>query len=213
MGARFIEAVRGAGSALLMVALLLSLGGCGMSVSVEGTLPEPVVTPLPLKMGIYFPEEFKTFVHEEKVREGGKYRIELGNQNYSFFARLFKAMFRETKEVPAPPLSGAMREGLDGVIVPTIEKYGFLSPQISGLKFYSASIQYRLSIYDPDGVPIASWNVVGYGKSLAEGLRAKTALGDATMLAIRDGGARIALETGRQPAVKEWLEKRGLATE
>ena len=47
----------------------------------------------------------------------------------------------------------------------SIEKYGFLTPSISGLKFYSASIEYRVAMYDKVGAKVGDWNIVGYGKS------------------------------------------------
>ena len=201
--------VRGANllHAALILVLAAAVGSCGTSVAVEGTLPAPLIEPIDLAMGVHFTEEFREFVHEERVRERGDYRIDLGQQNYNFFQRLFASMFASTREVPAPPLSDEDRQGLDGVIVLTIEKFGFLPPHVSGLQFFSASIEYRMSVYDPDGVPLATWKVVGYGKSPSEGFRESAALGEATMLAIRDAGARIALETKSQPELKAWLER------
>jgi hypothetical protein len=155
-------------------------------------------------------KEFKEFLHEERVQERGTYKIDIGQQNYSFFQRLFQAMFVEVREVSAPPLSAEEGKGLAGVIVPKIAKYGFLSPHISGLKFYSASIHYHMAIYDLEGVPLAEWDVVGYGKSPTSSFGQGEALGEATMLAIRDGGARIAIETVDQPGVSDWLASWGV---
>jgi len=192
---------------------LALVAGCGTSVAVKGTLPTPLVTKIPLRVGIHYTSEFKQFLHEEKVFERGTYKVDIGQQNYSFFQRLFGAMFEETREVSAPPLSAEDADGLAGILVPKIEKYGFLSPHISGLKFYSASIHYNMTIYDMEGVPLAQWDVVGYGKSPSSGFGEGEALGEATMLAIRDGGARIAMETIEQPGVNEWLSSRGVNIE
>jgi hypothetical protein len=196
---------------LLAVLSIGLIAGCSTSVSVQGTLPTPLVTPIPLRVGVHYTSEFKQFLHEEKVQERGTYKVDIGQQNYSFFQRLFEAMFVETREVSAPPLSAEEGEGLAGVIVPEIEKYGFLSPHISGLIFYSASIHYHLTIYDLEGVPLAEWDVVGYGKSPSSSFGEGQALGEATMLAIRDGGARIAMETVHQPGVSKWISSRGVS--
>ncbi|MDP6264744.1 MAG: hypothetical protein QGG98_05760 [Pseudomonadales bacterium] len=198
----------------LLAALSVSLiAGCGTSVAVKGTLPTPVVRQIPLHVGVLYTSEFKEFLHTERVRERGTYKIDIGQQNYSFFQRLFEAMFVESREVSAPPLSSKDSKGLAGIIVPKITKYGFLSPHISGLKFYSASIQYHMTIYDMDGVPLAEWDVVGYGKTPSSSFGEGEALGEATMLAIRDGGARIAMETVEQPGVRKWLSSNGIGIE
>ncbi len=205
-----------AGSVILPLLAIFSIGpiaGCGTSVAVTGTLPTPLVTKIPLHVGVHYTSEFKEFLHKERVQERGAYRIDIGQQNYSFFQRLFESMFAESREVEAPPLSAEDGEGLAGVIVPKIEKYGFLSPHISGLKFYSASIHYHMTIYDMEGVPLAEWDVVGYGKSPSSSFGEGEALGQATMLAIRDGGARIAMETVEQPEVSKWLASNGIGVE
>jgi len=206
----FANFIRVALCALVLATLLTS---CGTSVSVRGSLPTPIVAPIELAVGLHFPDEFKGFVHEERIREQGKYKVDLGEQNYSFFSGLFESMFREVREVPAPPLADDLREGLAGVIVPTIETYGFLAPQLSGLEFFSASIEYRISIYDGDGVPLANWRVVGYGKSPSTGFSESAALGDATMLAIRDAGARIALEMAEQPEISKWIKSQSVQSD
>ena len=126
-------------------------------------------------------------------------KIDLGNQNLSFFQNLFKSMFAGVKEVSEPPFELDETRHLDGIVVPSIVKYGFLTPAISGLKFYSASIQYQIQLYDPAGEKIGDWNVIGYGKSEGGAFGADDALGEATMLAIRDGGARVAIELAKQP--------------
>ena len=95
---------------------------------------------------------------------------------------------------------------LDGVFIPRIEKYGFLTPGISGLKFYSASIEYRIALYDKAGQKVGDWNIIGYGKSEGGMFTADEAINEATVLAIRDGGARIAIELIDQPSVRAWID-------
>ncbi|MBD3646846.1 MAG: hypothetical protein HUJ31_05195, partial [Pseudomonadales bacterium] len=114
-------------------------------------------------------------------------------------------MCETVREVGEPPVPADEMQGLDGIIVPKIIKYGFLTPDISGLSFYSASIEYEIQLYDALGNRLGSWKVVGYGKSEASVFGHDEALGDATMLAIRDGGARIAIELADQPAVVRWV--------
>ena len=115
-------------------------------------------------------------------------------------------MFKSVVPVGEPPLPPKQARGLDGVIVPQIVKYGFLTPEISGLNFYSASITYRITLYTPGGRKVHEWTLVGYGKSQS-GLfgGADDALAAATLEAIRDGGARIAIDIPADPAFQAWV--------
>jgi hypothetical protein len=185
--------------------LLIALSGCSTSVTVEGTIPTPLISKLPAKVGVYYSEEFKSYKHEEVIKERGTWRIDLGAQNLGFFRRLMATMFEETTEVAEPPLGEDKMSALDGVLVPEIVKYGFLTPEISGLNFYSASIHYRIALYDKLGEKVGDWSIVGYGKSEVGVFNRDGALEEATLLAIRDGGARIAIDIPRDPKVLAWL--------
>ena len=85
------------------------------------------------------------------IEDIGSWKISLGEQNYVFFRTLMETMFETTQEVSEPPSSPTRLVGLDGFVVPEIEKYGFLTPGISGLNFYSASIHYRVTLFNSDG--------------------------------------------------------------
>jgi hypothetical protein len=206
--------------AVTLVAVCLVLSACNTSVTVEGSLPTPLVRKLPLNMGVYYPPAFRDFTHKEKIYEQGTWTVDMGTQNLEFFRGMFTAMFDQTVEIqdlhiPTGDEVGAgnvlVPEGLDGIIVPEIAKYGFLTPQISGLNFFSASIHYRINIYDKAGNLAVNWMVVGYGKSPTSMFRDGEALKDATILAIRDGGARIAIGTFQHPAVIKWLSANNIS--
>ena len=102
-------------------------------------------------------------------------------------------------------IAGAPNENTQAVLVPQIKKYGFLTPFVSGLGFYSASIEYELTLYDSRGATIFKWAVVGYGKSEGKVFAKEEAVEQATLLAIRDAGARIAIEFDKQEAFKSWF--------
>jgi len=74
--------------------------------------------------------------------------------------------------------------------------------------FFSASIHYRITVLNKRNEKVADYVVVGYGKKEGGAFGAGQALGDATMLAIRDGGTRIAVELSQQPGILSWLEQR-----
>ncbi len=157
-------------------------------------------------MGVFYSEEFRSFRHKEDIREAGNWDIDLGPQNLTFFSNLLDSLFLDVEQVREPPLTPEEMADLDGVVIPRIEKYGFLTPSVSGLKFYSASIEYRIALYNSAGEKIGDWNIIGYGKSEGGMFTADEAINEATVLAIRDGGARIAIELIDQPSVREWMK-------
>tara|TARA_Y100001934_G_scaffold264837_1_gene342291 strand:- start:43 stop:672 length:630 start_codon:yes stop_codon:yes gene_type:complete len=185
---------------------LLILQSCTTSVVVEGSVPTPLVNKIPARVGVFYSEEFRSFRHKEEIREAGSWDIDLGPQNLTFFSNLLDSLFLDVEQVREPPLTAEEMADLDGVVVPRIEKYGFLTPSISGLKFYSASIEYRIALYNSAGEKIGDWNIIGYGKSEGGMFTSDEAINEATVLAIRDGGARIAIELIDQPAVREWMK-------
>ena len=190
-------------AALVMGILLTS---CTTNVRVEGTVPTPLVAKIPANIGAHFSDEFRTFHYQEDLKDSGTWKIPLGGKNLTFFQNLLSSMFTAVEEVSEPPFPDGEMQHLDGVLVPRITKYGFLTPAISGLKFYSASIEYQILLYNREGEVIGDWNIVGYGKSEGGSFGADEALGDATMLAIRDGGARIAIEMSQQPQIIKWVK-------
>lgn len=194
---------------LMLVLALAMLSGCTTTVQVEGTVPTPLVRKIPAKIGVYYDENFKNFQHTEALEAEGTWKINLGDQNLTFFQNLMASMFDDVRVLSSPEPSAEEAAGLDAIVIPRIEKYGFLTPGLSGLKFFSASIHYRITMTDMAGKELADWTVVGYGKSEGGAFSSDAALGEATMLAIRDGGARISIGLPQQPKVAAWAEGRG----
>ena len=184
----------------LAVGLALALAACSSNISVplKGDFPEPVVGALPLAMGIYYEDGFRTFKHQETDT---RLSVDLGAPNVKLFDQIFSKMF--ARAVPVGTQQG--QPGLDAVIEPMIETFEYLEPAISGSKFYAVTIRYRISVYGPDGGVIASWPLVAYGKSRSKTLNSGESLGEATLLAMRDAAAILSTEFKDQKQVKAWL--------
>ena len=193
-------------SAVFLMSVLL-LSACSKTVVIQGSVPTPLVAQIPLRLGIYYSDSFKNFSYEESLKSEGNWTIELGQQNVLFFRELFTTLFLKVIEVDEEQLSAEAIQalGLDGVLIPEIEEYGFLTPGISGLKFYSASVKYNLRLLNRQAAVTGEWHVVGYGKSEGGTFQGGEAVNSATLLAIRDGGARIAIDFPRQAFVKAFL--------
>ena len=71
-----------------VVLATLSLASCiTTQFEAETSIPAPLVTRIPIVVGVYFPPEFKAGVHEEK-REGSQFAISLGKAQTEGFMRL-----------------------------------------------------------------------------------------------------------------------------
>ncbi len=102
------------GLATGLALLVASLAGCkgGASITVDSSVPTPLVNPIEAAMGVYFDDSLVSYVHEEELEEYGAYRIDIGASQAPVFARVFDAMFKdvirvERAEDPASPATAA----------------------------------------------------------------------------------------------------------
>ncbi|MDZ7684898.1 MAG: hypothetical protein U5O39_07700 [Gammaproteobacteria bacterium] len=68
-------------------------------------MPTPLVSEIPARVGVYFSPDFKSFRHEEVIEQSRTFKVDLGDQNLTFFRSLLDAMFDSVVEVGEPPLS------------------------------------------------------------------------------------------------------------
>tara|TARA_X000001036_G_scaffold422197_1_gene444883 strand:- start:409 stop:1062 length:654 start_codon:yes stop_codon:yes gene_type:complete len=190
---------------LYVLVFLGMLSACAPSdIIVEGTLPVPLVKKIPIDIGVFYSREFLEFVYVENSKELGDWQVDFREQNEKFFSSLFESMFLRIVNLDEWGNSKEMTENVQAILVPKIKEYGFLTPFVSGLGFYSASIEYELTLYDDTGEQILEWTVVGYGKSEGGVFAREEAVEQATLLAIRDAGARIAIEFDKQEPFQKW---------
>jgi hypothetical protein len=192
------------------------LCGCSSSVVVESSFPAPLVEPLPVRVGLIFSPELHDYIYTEDIPEQSTWTITLGDANIAMLEPLFDTMFMETREVPELPLNAADQRGLDGVIRPMLEKFEFDVPIGQRDQFVEVWMQYKLSLYEPNGEVVTEWPVTGYGKAEL-GHNREDAVRKAAIVAMREVGATISTQFASQPQVTYWLEERenaaGLPTE
>ena len=189
---------------LCLIALALMAAACqqSMSIKVASEVPVPLMTQLPLSMGVFYDGELLNYVYEEDSDERSNWRIDSGASHAALFARILPAMFREVTEVAGAPTDAPV----DAVLVPRVAEMQFALPQETKTDFYEAWIKYEMTLLDPQGERIAAWLVTGYGKSSTEFMKSRDkGLNAAVNQALRDAGARFALGFPRVAAVKTWL--------
>lgn len=180
--------------------LLLGLGGCSTEVALHNpTIPEPLVAPIPIVVGVRYPEAFDHFVHEEQVIGREKWQIDLGQSNKLLFNQLFGSLFGEVKLIDRE--GDAASFGVDALIEPTIDAFEFSVPEQSQTDSFAVWIRYRIRIYDNQGTQIANWPISAYGKSLTTTFGGDDALRRAAVLAMRDAAALIIMQLDRTTGI------------
>lgn len=188
---------------LLLVAAAL-LGGCATSASVRvnESFPSVVSKPRPLNAVIVMDQEFRSFTAYplEKVD------IQFGAAQVDLWSKAFLGLFSSVQVVASRAEVGA---DADLVITPSVHEVQLSTPSQSYLNVYEVWIKYQLVIETIDGVPIDSWFLPAYGKTSNSVMLSRSrAIEDATVVALRDAGAKLLLDFYRIPAVHVWMEQR-----
>ena len=183
------------------------LAGCGPTrFEVQPDIPTPLVTKIPVVVGVYVTPEFRDTVYQEK-RDGGNYEIAIGKSQSEGFLRLMDAMFDRVVPVAATDAGASADPQIRGVIEPVLEDFAFVTPVDSGSDVYAVSLRYRFNGYRPDGQAMDSWTFTGYGAAANEGMLGggSDALKKAVQLAMRDAAAKLATEFREQALVRGLL--------
>jgi hypothetical protein len=185
---------------------LVVLAGCGPVRLIANTnIPTPLVVKMPIAVALFIPKEFSTYVHNEE-RWSTDWRVDLGKAQSDGITRLMNAMFERVVEVESVSAGQAhASNGVRAILEPSIEEFAFVTPRDAGSPFFAVSIKYRVNIYLPDGKLADSWGFTGYGTAPAAGLTSAPPLQTATALAMRDAGAKLAVEFREQATVRGLL--------
>ena len=198
---------RAFGLAVAAVGALLATG-CGPTrFEVELDVPPPLVTKIPIVVGVYLPPEFVNQVYEEKRRDYSV-SVALGKAQNDGFMRLMNAMFLRAVPVNGTSAAEAAKDPeMRGILEPMLEDYSFITPRDSNTPLYAVSVKYRINGYRRDGQLFESWTFTGYGsvESTTMGLKGTNALKGATALAMRDAAAKLAAEFREQAVVRGLL--------
>jgi hypothetical protein len=190
---------------LLGVVALVALAGCGPVKLVANTnIPTPLVVKIPIAVALFVPKEFSTYVHNEE-RWSTDWHVELGKAQTEGITRLMNAMFERVIAVDSVGAGQNAENGVRAILEPSVEEFAFVTPRDAGSPFFAVSIKYRVNVYLPNGKLADSWGFTGYGTAPAEGLSSAPPLQTATALAMRDAGAKLAVEFREQAIVRGLL--------
>jgi len=191
--------------------VVLTLSACvGANVQMQGDIPTPMVNRLPLRVGLYLEPALVQYVFEEKIKDHGDWRLEVGPMQAKLFQQVASAMFIEAIKVDSPTPVGIE---LDAVLAPSIADFQIAIPSQTRSEFYEVWIKYTMRLYDTHGALIAEWPLTAYGKANQGDFgfmdnSDTLAIRQATMTALRDAGAFLALRFTTVPEVRNWLNSR-----
>ena len=159
-----------------------------------------MVERLPARVGVYYSKEFREYVHREKRSEIA-YEITLGPAHVQNLDWLLNAMFAEVVQVEDPAQVAELQPPLVMVLEPRFEEYSFLTPKDVAGEAFIVTIRYLLTVYDGSGARVDAFTFTGYGREKAHTLASKEPLQIATQRAMRDAGAKVAVEFTDQESV------------
>jgi hypothetical protein len=185
-----------------LASTMLLLSGCGsVSLVASTNIPTPLVSKVPVTVALHVPKEFAAYVHKEE-RWSTDWNVDLGKAQAEGITRLMTAMFDRVIVVESVNAGAQAGGDVKAILEPSVEEYAFVTPRDAGSPFFAVSIKYRVNVYSPDGRLADSWGFTGYGTSPSSGLSSSTPLATATALALRDAGAKLAVEFREQAIVR-----------
>ena len=177
---------------LLALLVLPLLAGCDQALTIPNTFPEPLVDPLPLDVALVFSDEFANYRYQESVEGDSRWDIDLGKANVALFESVSRRLFRSATRVSSRP-TGPEAAGFNAIIEPSVAAFEFSLPSQSATEHYSVWIRYTVKVFRPDGELLTSWNISAYGESESTLLRPARSMEQATILALRDAAATLAV--------------------
>ncbi len=189
--------------------LLLFLGGCSSSssVQVDQEFPTVLAIPKPVSAIVVFDESFSTYV----AQPNDKTEIAIGSAQVKLLRNAFAGLFEEVE-------FASSREQITSsnslVIIPSVREVQVSTPSDNYLNVFEVWIKYNLEIETTDGESIDSWFMPAYGKTPDAFMASKSgAIEQATVIALRDAGAKLMLDFYRIPAIYGWMMEQKILEE
>lgn len=197
---------------VLLLAAIALLAACGPSeVAVQGQFPTPLMQKLPLSLGVWYDEGFRTheFFDEAKGRAESGWIVKTGDAQVQMWDTLLPGMFREFTHMKGKPEPGQMNQAVDAVLIPHVDELQYAIPTHTNVKVYEIWMRYRFELVSPGGKPLAEWTMTAYGKTPTAFMQSdEAAVNLAAVVALRDAGANFATNFTRVPQVQDWLAQR-----
>jgi hypothetical protein len=189
-----------------VLALLLFIGGCSSSASVQIASPFPKVLaePRAISVAIVFDENFTSYQGQPNKNT----QIEIGSAQVQLFENAFRGLFEPVQFVTSVE---AIQGQVALIINPSVREVQVSTPSENYLNVFEVWIKYNLDIKTAEGDLLTSWFMPAYGKTPDSFMASKSAaIEQATITAIRDAGAKLLLDFYRIPAIYGWISRQSI---
>jgi hypothetical protein len=169
---------------------------------------EPRPDPVPLRIGVYYSPEFRSFTYRHHFSDTAWI---LGKPSVRLLHEALTLLFIEVVEVPRPGSGPSLRADLAGTIEPRIVSaeavYRSEEHLKAGLAVQPVHITYGFTVYSPRGESVASWDVTGRGTGPAgtNPLPATSVLRWNFEYAMREAAWNLTSGFREIPEVRRWL--------
>jgi hypothetical protein len=195
---------------LPLAALSLSAGCAKVIVRPEGDLPKALVVPTPAKVGVVVTPETGNYIHKES-RASVDYEAQLGASHKHIVEEVFRAEFTEMKLFESVD-AARLEPGLLAIFEPRIEQFSFANAKETGGVYCAVTIRYQIMIYAPNGEPVDTLTLTGYGSSPAPTIgNGEDELAMAGYAAMRDAAAKFLTQFPTLDVAKPLLVSQALA--
>lgn len=188
--------------AALLSALLLT--ACTTQVEVNGHFPDPLRPPLPFAGTLVVEERLQKSTY--RAPHGKTVEVAIGAAQSRMFETVTPRLF-QSFEV-SDDLAAALAQQPDLTLVPELREFQIATPADTQLKIFEVWLRYLIQVYDRDGQLLLTWPIAAYGKTQDQFMKSdEDALNQAAMVALRDAGARLALEFEHEPLIQRWMRQ------
>ena len=180
---------------------LMFLASCSSTaiVEIDTSFPAVLSQPKVLSAVIVFDDEFVSYVGKPNENTS----VSIGKAQVDLLKNAFSGLFT-TIEFESSIDNLNTDSGI--IITPSVQQIQVSTPSEHYLNVFEVWIKYNLKIETADGRLIANWFMPAYGKTPDVFMSSKEkAIEQATIIALRDAGAKLLLDFYRIPALKQWL--------
>jgi len=183
-----------------MTALLAACSST-TAVVIQQSFPNAVYEPVDYRVALVFPPDFRNF----QAQPNENTTMNFGSAQVELLSKAFRGLFQQVDVLNARTEAAP---GTDLVIIPSVQEVQLSTPSDSYLNVYEVWIKYNLDIETAAGEPIDSWFMPAYGKTPDSFMLSRNeAIEEATIVALRDAGAKLLLDFFRIPSVYSWMER------
>jgi hypothetical protein len=171
---------------------------CGdIHVKPQGSLPKPLIVPLPAAVGLVIPADTRHYVDQE-TRYGIDWKVDLGPGEVRHLREMFQGLFQHVEEFRDVESARTGKE-LKAIFEAHVDQYSFVTSRETGGRYFAVTIRYRINLYTPEAEKVDSYTLTGYGNALAHAMAGDKPLNQATVAAMRDAAAKFLVQFPEQP--------------